>query len=124
MKEGRISYEYWARTLSVSLPLQPIGQGILRLQKESLFLKRQILGVGISHRYEIEHIKDFRFVPATSGKSNSPSGILFAYKGKQVCFGAGLNDQEGKRVLELMEMSNNTAFQTLIKAAVFKLYPF
>lgn len=128
MKEGRIHYEYWDHTLRIRIPWRRVGQEILELGPETLLLRKHMFGIGKSQIYPLDHIVGLTFVPAKpdpqTSAYGSKSGLLFSCYKQLIPFGQSLTETEGKRILELMEMTENLYFTIPVRAAIFKLYPF
>ncbi|MEM7375033.1 MAG: hypothetical protein AAF587_40945 [Bacteroidota bacterium] len=128
MKEGRIHYEYWDHTLRIRIPWRKIGREILVLGPETLLLRKQIFGIGKAQIYPLDHIVGLTFVPADSAHLTKAygkkRGLLFSCYKQLIPFGKNLSQAEGKRILELMEMTDNLYFKIPVQAAIFKLYPF
>ena len=59
--------------------------------------------MGISKRYSLPEIRDFRFRPETgSGKSRQNSCIAFDYGAKTITLGDGLDESEANQLIRMI----------------------
>ncbi|MDH7488784.1 MAG: hypothetical protein QHH80_04685 [Anaerolineae bacterium] len=76
------------------------GKEIVTVDGESLTIRKAVLGIGRSRRYEAAYVDRLR-VSEDSGRSQGPwsGGLAFDYGGATVRFGAGLTPSDAHDVL-------------------------
>lgn len=77
------------------------------MQRQSLILRREILGLGRSREFDVSQIRDLRILPLPLGDPRdlslgSEGVIAFDYGAKTFRFGAALAEAEAKQLLQTL----------------------
>ena len=84
-----------------------VGREILRLTPRTLSLRSEVLGIGVTREYSIEHVRNLRAVKvgdySTWGWSVVPrgdDGLAFDYRARTVHFGTWLDEREASQIID------------------------
>lgn len=79
------------------------GHDILQFYDGILALRKEAFGLGISKRYSIPEVRNFRFRPeAGGGKSHQNSCIAFDYGAKTITLGDGIDEGEANQLIRMI----------------------
>jgi hypothetical protein len=79
------------------------GREVITIDEQSLSIRREALGVGRTHRYQLAQVKDLRWIPSTDSRPSRRAPwegglIAFDHGKKTIRFARPLDDAEAKVV--------------------------
>lgn len=85
-----------------------VGKEVVRITHEGLSLTREVLGMGRTREYDVEHVKALRVAPDRTdanmqffrGLDSSGGLIAFDYGAKTVRFASSIDEAEAARIVD------------------------
>lgn len=101
-----VFFALWTPVLLLMWRTSVGGRDVVTIQNGSLALRREVLGLGFTRSYRLAYIQRLRFQPEIQYPE---SRVAFDYGSRTIGFGAGLGEDESRRLMAAIENGRASA---------------